>query len=248
VLLVSDQSLLADLVRLAVNHGPFTLRQVTGVQEALIAIPEWQPHVVLLDIERQGELLKAIAMTTAAGPDGRLPVLAMMARGQLEAWLTALERGADDIVVVPFTAEELVARTLALLRRAYGRPVRFTPVIRVGPLEIDLIRRQVNVDGISAQLTFVDLSVLYLLIANAGRVLTRDDVLNAVWGPDYEIESNVVDQYVHNLRSKLQDDWRQPRFIATLPGQGYRFLVTETVQPSSESVLLPRRPRQAEHA
>ena len=127
-------------------------------------------------------------------------------------------------------------------------PVRDGEAIRVGPLEIDLIRRQVNVDGISAQLTFVDLSVLYLLIANAGRVLTRDDVLNAVWGPDYEIESNVVDQYVHNLRSKLQDDWRQPRFIATLPGQGYRFLVTETVQPSSESVLLPRRPRQAEHA
>jgi len=250
-LLVSDQPLLADLVKLAVNHGPFTLRQATSPQEALLAVPDWQPHVVLLDIERDGELLEAMATTTTAvRPDRRVPVLAMMPRGQLEGWLTALERGADDIIVVPFTAEELVARTVALLRRAYGRPVRFTPVIRVGPLEIDLIRRQVSVEHVSAQLTFVELSVLYLLIANAGRSLTRDDILTAVWGPDYAAESNVVDQYIHSLRTKLENHWKQPRLIATVPGQGYRFLPTEAAVPSPESVLIQPwpEPRQAEQA
>jgi two-component system KDP operon response regulator KdpE len=237
VLLVSDQPVVADLVKLAVNHGPFTLRQAASAQEVLPAISAWRPHVVFLDIEQYGQLLEAMA-TMADGPGRRVPFLALMRRGQLESWLLALERGADDIIVVPFTAEELVARTLALLRRAYGRPVRFTPVIRVGPLEIDLIRRQVNVDGVSVQLTFLELSVLYLLIANAGRLLTRDEILSAVWGPDYLAESNVVDQYVHTLRSKLQNHWKQPRFIATVPGEGHRFLVTETAEPRPESVLV----------
>ncbi len=248
-MLVSDQTLLADLVKVAVNHGPFALRQATSAQDALLAIKEWQPHVVLLDIEQHGELLEAMA-TESAGPDGRVPVLAMMPRGRLEDWLIALERGAEDIIVVPFTAQELVARMLALLRRAYGRPVRFTPVIRVGPLEIDLIRRQVTVNGLRAELTFVELSVLYLLIANAGRSLTRDDILNAVWGSDYVSESNVVDQYIHNLRTKLENHWKQPRFIATVPGQGYRFLVTETAEPRPESVLIQPgpEPRQTELA
>lgn len=249
VLLVSDQTLVADLVKVAMNHGPFTVRHATSAQDALLAIPEWQPHVVLLDIERYGELLEAMA-TESAGREGRVPVLAMMPRAQLENWLIALERGAADIIVVPFTTQELVARTLALLRRAYGRPVRFTPVIRVGPLEIDLIRRQVTVNGLRAELTFVELSVLYLLIANAGRSLTRDDILNSVWGSDYVTESNVVDQYVHNLRAKLENHWKQPRFIATVPGQGYRFLLTEAAKPSPESVLIqpapePRQPELA---
>jgi DNA-binding response OmpR family regulator len=232
--LISDQPLIADLVKLAVNHGPFTLRQARGMQEALTALREWGPHIVLLDMERQSELLETLG-TTAAGPEGRFPVLAMMPRGRLQGSLRALERGADDIIVVPFTAEELVTRMLAVLRRTYGRPVNFTPAIRVGPLEIDLVRRQVSVDGETAQLTFLELSLLYLLIANAGRLLTRDEILTAVWGPDYTSESNVVDQYIHTLRTKLQNHWRRPRFIETVPGQGYRFLLSDPAEPSPDS-------------
>jgi DNA-binding response OmpR family regulator len=223
-------------VKLAVNHGPFTLRQATSVQEALTVMPEWRPHILVVEMERHGALLDALSADTHPGQ--RVPILALMARGQLEAWLSALQRGADDIIVVPFTAAELVARMLALLRRAYRRPVRFTPVIRVGPLEIDLIRRRVNVDGVTAELTFVELSVLYVLMANAGRALSRDEILSAVWGVDYLVESNVVDQYIHSLRSKLQDHWKQPRFVATVPGQGYRFLVTETAEPRRGSVMM----------
>jgi two-component system KDP operon response regulator KdpE len=204
-----------------------------------MALREWRPHLVLLDMVRQSELLEAVA-TTSVGPDGRVPVLALMARGQLEGSLLALERGADDIIVVPFTAEELVTRMLAVLRRTYGRPANFTPVIRVGPLEIDLIRRQVSVDGATTQLTFLELSLLYLLIANAGRSLTRDEILTAVWGPDYASESNLVDQYIHTLRTKLQNHWRRPRFIETVPGQGYRFLLTDPPEPSPDSVPITR--------
>lgn len=113
----------------------------------------------------------------------------------------------------------------------------FTPVIRVGELEIDIVHRWVRVDGHDLQLTPLELSLLCLLAANAGQVLTRDEILDSVWGSDYAAESNLVDHHVRNLRAKLQDDWRRPRYVATVPGKGYRFLLTG---PDHEPAGAPR--------
>jgi DNA-binding response OmpR family regulator len=99
-----------------------------------------------------------------------------------------------------------------------------TPVIRSGDLEIDLLHRQVRIGRRDLHLTPLELGLLYLLMANAGRTLTRDEILNNVWGANFVAESNVVDRHVRNLRAKLDDDWRRPRYIATVPGQGYRFV------------------------
>jgi two-component system, OmpR family, KDP operon response regulator KdpE len=106
----------------------------------------------------------------------------------------------------------------------------FTPVIRFGELEINLLHRRVRVDGRHLHLTPLELSLLYLLASNAGRVLTRDEILDHLWGDDYAAESNVVDRQVRQLRAKLQDDWRRPRYIATVPGKGYRFVLTAADQ------------------
>lgn len=103
----------------------------------------------------------------------------------------------------------------------------FTPVIRVGELELDILHRRVRIDGHDLHLTPLELSLLSFLAANAGRVLTRDEILDHVWGGDYAAGSNVVDRHVRRLRAKLQDDWRRPRFIATVPGRGYRFMHTD---------------------
>jgi two-component system, OmpR family, KDP operon response regulator KdpE len=108
----------------------------------------------------------------------------------------------------------------------------FTPVIRVGELEIDILHRRVRVDGHDLHLTPLELSLLCLLAANAGRILTRDEILDDLWGSDYAAESNVVDRQVRKLRAKLQDDWRRPRFIATAPGKGYRFVLAAADQVS----------------
>ncbi len=102
----------------------------------------------------------------------------------------------------------------------------FTPVIRYGGLEIDVVHRRVRVDGHDLHLTPLELSLLYLLASNAGRVVTRDEILDDLWGGDYSAESNVVDRQVRKLRAKLKDDWRRPRYIATVPGRGYRFVLT----------------------
>jgi DNA-binding response OmpR family regulator len=138
----------------------------------------------------------------------------------------AFERGVDDILTVPFSPEELVARALAIMRRTYRGPINFTPVIRLGDLEIDMLHRRVRAGETELHLTSLEQSLLYLLAANAGRLVTREEILDSLWGADYVAESNVVDRHVRNLRTKLQNHWQKPRFIATVAGRGYRFIPT----------------------
>ena len=103
-------------------------------------------------------------------------------------------------------------------------PIASTPVITLGELEIDVVKRVVRAGASDMRLTPMEVGLLYLLAANPGRVLTRDEILDTLWGTDNGAESNVVDQHVRNLRARLQTDGRLPRFIATVAGRGYRFL------------------------
>ena len=112
--------------------------------------------------------------------------------------------------------------------RSREETAMFSPVIRFGELEVDILHRWVRVDGQDVHLTPLELGLLYLLAANAGRILTRDNILDHLWGHDYAADSNVVDRHVRQLRAKLPDDWRHPRYIATVPGKGYRFVLIAT--------------------
>ena len=132
-------------------------------------------------------------------------------------------------------SKEQWRQIIALLRRSYSDAVTFTPVIRLGELEIDILNRTVKAGTSNLHLTSLEQSLLYLLAANAGRVVTREEILDTLWGADYVAESNVVDRQIRNLRARLQNDWRQPRFIATIPGRGYRFLPTFTEGKTSEA-------------
>jgi two-component system, OmpR family, KDP operon response regulator KdpE len=105
--------------------------------------------------------------------------------------------------------------------------VSFRPVLRLGDLEIDILNRRVRAGDTELHLTSLEQSLLYLLAANAGRLLTRDEILNHLWGADSVAESNIVDRHIRNLRVKLQNHpQRRPRYIATVPGRGYRFVPT----------------------
>jgi DNA-binding response OmpR family regulator len=103
---------------------------------------------------------------------------------------------------------------------------RVVPRLRIGDLVIDVLNRKVRAGEAELHLTSLEQALLYLLAANAGTVLSREQILGALWGTDVEIESNVVDRHVRALRSKLKDDWHKPRYIQTVPGAGYRFLAT----------------------
>ena len=126
---------------------------------------------------------------------------------------------------------------MVVLRRTYREAAVFTPVLSLGELEIDILNRRVRIGGHELALTSLEQHLLYLLAANAGRLLTRDEILDALWGTDFVSESNIVDRHIRNLRIKLQNDYRRPRYIATVPGKGYRFIPTTdqsmTLLPSS---------------
>jgi len=225
VLLVVDQPVLTQLIAFALNHGRFTTRVAQDAAAAAAALGAWRPHLAVVDMDLGGDgILDRLGYTTAR--EDRVPVLALTRRGDLRTKLAAFERGVDDVVAVPFAPEELVARVLVIVRRTYGEAAPFAPVIRLGELEIDILHRKVRAGGHDLHLTSLEQSLLYLLAANAGRLLTRDEILDHLWGADYAAESNVVDRHVRGLRAKLQNDWHKPRYIATVPGKGYRFVPT----------------------
>jgi DNA-binding response OmpR family regulator len=233
-LLVIEQPVLVEVVKLALHHGHYTTRTAKTVEEATAALTGWRPHLAIVDMDTAGSAI--LDRPRPAQEAGHLPVIALTRRGDLKAKLAAFERGVDDILTVPFSPEEFVARTLALMRRSYSEAVEFTPVLRLGDLEIDILNRRVRAGGTELHLTPLEQSLLYLLAANAGRLLTRDEILDYLWGADYVAESNVVDRHIRNLRTKLQGRSRRPQYIATVPGRGYRFVPTT---PDASPSLLP---------
>jgi len=226
VLVMVEQPLLVEVIKLTLNHGVYVTREAQDVAEATAVLGGWQPHLAVIDMDIGGDaLMRRMAPSGVGGPT-RVPVLALTRRGDLKTKLAAFEQGVDDIMTIPFSPDELLARVLVITRRILGASVPFNPVLKLGEIEIDIMHRQVRAGSSELHLTGLEQSLLYLLAANAGQVVTRGEILDALWGTDYVSESNVVDRHVRNLRAKLQNDWRKPRFIATVPGRGYRFIPT----------------------
>jgi DNA-binding response OmpR family regulator len=224
LVVVADQPL-ANLVALTLNHGKYLTRIAKTAQGARTEFESWQPHLLLVDLD--GPDSDSLDLIGQRVGKQRVPTIALSRRGDLRTKLAAFDRGVDDIIIVPLAPEELVARTLALMRRSYGDDVAFIPVIKVGGLEVDLLNQMVKVGQRRPVLTAMEQALLYLLASNPGQTLGREEILDALWGEDYAAGSNVVDRHVRNLRLKLRDDWQKPRFIRTVPGKGYRFLVTQ---------------------
>jgi DNA-binding response OmpR family regulator len=225
-LLVIGDEALARTVDLTLRHGTYVRRFARTVAEALAAIEEWRPHLVFVDIDLEGGL--GMQLVDEVSTRERMAAIALTRRSDLRGKLDAFERGADDYIGVPFVPDDLVARAHAVVRRVHGGAGSVVPRLRIGDLEIDVLNRRVRAGESELHLTSLEQALLYLLAANAGTVLTREQILDALWGTDFVIESNVVDRHVRGLRAKLQNDWHKPRYIETVPGVGYRFMpVTE---------------------
>jgi two-component system KDP operon response regulator KdpE len=210
---------LGGLIVAALEHGHYETRIASGATAAT-AIAEWHPHLVIVDLDADGKVHQFIGRGIS---HGQPPILALTRKRDTAIKLAAYEAGVDDIIEVPFTLDEVVARAYALMRRAHRMEVPIVPRVKLDSLDVDLLEQRVRVDGRSLTLTALQQTLLYLLAANAGKVLSREVILETIWGPDFEAESNVVDRHIRELRVKLEDDWRTPRYIETIPGEGYRF-------------------------
>jgi two-component system, OmpR family, KDP operon response regulator KdpE len=222
VLLVVGDKALANTIDLTLRHGPYVRRVVATVADGKAAIEEWEPHLLLVDIDVEAG--RAIQLIDDARGRGHTGVIALTRRSDLRGKLDAFARGADDYIGVPFVPDDLVARAQAVIRRTHGNPGQLLPRLRIGDLEIDVLNRKVLAGQHELHLTSLEQALLYLLAANAGTVLSREQILDALWGTDFVIESNVVDRHVRALRAKLQNDWHKPRYIETVSNAGYRFI------------------------
>ena len=225
--MLHDRPLVVDLIELTLNHGLFMVRAATSLKEAEQIVGEWQPDLAVIDMDHDdsGALLRLLG---ASGTLKRstVPALGLTRRGDLKTKLRAFDQGVDDILTMPFSPEELLARSIVITRRALGTDHPIVPTIRLGEMEVDIVNRQVRAGTSVVHLSGIEQSLLYLLASRGGRVVTRDEILDAIWGTDFVAESNIVDRHVRSLRVKLQNDYRHPRFIATVAGRGYRFVPT----------------------
>jgi DNA-binding response OmpR family regulator len=214
---------LRGVVALTLDHGVFDTRLFGTVPEARASLTDTPPHLVIVDLDLRADPLSLIGRS--AGGKATVPSIALASRGHIKTKLAAFEAGVDDFVTVPVSPEELVARVLSLMRRTYGDVVRFVPKIKIRDLEIDLLNQRVRAGTSQLHLTAIEQGLLYLLASNPGRVMTRSEIRDGLWGQGYPVAPNIVDFHVRSLRVKLKNSWRHPRYIGTVPGRGYRFLV-----------------------
>jgi DNA-binding response OmpR family regulator len=228
-LVLHDRPLVVDLITLTLNHGLFVVRAAHNLAEAEAILATWQPHMTVIDMDHDDSeaLLEQLGASNSLR-QSVTPVLGLTRRGDLGTKLKAFDLGVDDILTVPFSPEELLARSIVITRRATGADRPIVPTIKLGEIEVDILHRQVHAGSSVVHLSGIEQSLLYLLASRSGQVMTREEILDAIWGTDFVAESNVVDRHIRSLRTKLQNDYRNPRFIATVPGKGYRFVPTFT--------------------
>jgi two-component system alkaline phosphatase synthesis response regulator PhoP len=222
-----DRPLVVDLIELTLNHGVFVVRAARSLAEAEAILADWRPHMAVIDMDHDDstDLLQRLGASNNM-TQSVTPVLGLTRRGDLKSKLRAFDLGVDDILTMPFSPEELLARAVVISRRASGVDHPIVPTIKIGEMELDILNREVRAGQSIVHLSGIEQSLLYLLASRNGRVVTREQILDAIWGTDFVAESNIVDRHIRTLRIKLQNDYRHPRFIATVPGQGYRFIPT----------------------
>jgi two-component system KDP operon response regulator KdpE len=200
-------------------RGYETLLAADGT-EALKLVSEHPLDLVILDIMMPGP--DGLEVLAAIRRDSDVPIIMLSARGREGDKVTALDAGADDYLTKPFGVAELLARVRASLRRSTSPGVTSASSYRSGDLELDFGAREVRLSGRKVSLTAKELDILAFLARNAGRVLTHRQILQAVWGGEYGDESEYLWTYVRRLRHKIEQDPKQPRYLLTEPGVGYR--------------------------
>jgi DNA-binding response OmpR family regulator len=228
ILVVDDDAKIVRLVRTYLERDGFSVVTAADGPGALDAIETHQPALVVLDLmlpELDGRaVIRAVRRDEEAGST---PILVLSARGTTLDRIAGLEDGADDYLPKPFSPSELVVRVKAILRRSTAadaaRERAAAGVLRHNGLVLDPARHEVTVDGDSIQLTHVEFRLLQTLLEADGRVLSRDQLLDAVWGADQsEVLDRTIDVHIRRLRDKLGDDPDAPRWVATVRGAGYR--------------------------
>lgn len=223
VVVIEDDPNIADLVNLYLREAGFRVLLADAGRRGLELVEQQRPALAVLDIglpDIDGfEVCRRIRATSS------LPVLFLTARdGEIDRVL-GLELGADDYVTKPFSSRELVARVRAVLRRqsAIEDVDPGSSELKSGPVVMDVDRHIVTVEGKEVKLPLKEFELLELLLRNAGRVLTRTQLIDRIWGSNYVGDTKTLDVHVKRIRSKIEPDPANPRYLETVRGLGYKF-------------------------
>jgi len=217
---VDDDPKIVELVRAYLLRAGYDVITAADGDVALQIVETTTPSLIVLDVMLPG--LDGLLLTRhLRDTHNRVPILMMSARGRVDDRIRGLVEGADDYLAKPFSPAELVERVNAILRRsAPGRVA--TATLKHADLEVDLERREVRRRGEPIQLSDLEFRLLVAVIEAQGRVLTRNGLIEAVYGLDRDVFGRTVDVAIRRLRAKLGDDSESPRYIATVRGVGYR--------------------------
>ena len=221
ILVVDDEPRIVQLVRDYLEHGGFTVLVASDGQAALRTARTGRPDLVVLDLGLPG--LDGLDVARALRRDGEVPIIMLTARTEETDKLVGLELGADDYMTKPFSPKELVARVRAVLRRA---EVLQSPsdVIRVGAdVELDVPRMEARFAKRRIELTKTEFQLVATMARQPGRVFTRGQLLDAVKGVAFESYERAIDAHIKNIRRKVEQNPRSPRYVLTVFGVGYRF-------------------------
>jgi two-component system KDP operon response regulator KdpE len=218
VLVVDDEEAIRRFLRVTLTSQAYNVVEAASGQDALSVIAMQKPDVVILDLGLPD--MDGVEVTRLLRQWTRIPIIILSVRGSERDKIDALDAGADDYLTKPFGVGELLARLRAALRR--GAQTTSEPVFTSGSLNVDLARRLVTVAEQEVQLTPNEYELLRVLVAHAGKVLTRRQLLREVWGVEYGEEFHMLHVNISNLRRKIEIDPARPQFIITEPGVGYR--------------------------
>jgi two-component system KDP operon response regulator KdpE len=222
ILVVDDDKQLLRAMRINLTARKYEVVLAPDGITALAAARKQPPDLVIVDLglpDMDGvEIIEGIRGWLA------VPVIVLSARHLEQAKVRALDAGADDYITKPFGMDEMMARIRAALRRAAPGPATSEdPVTATAAFTVDLSARRVTRDGADVRLTPTEWHLLEVLVRNPGKLISQRQLLQEVWGPRYESETNYLRVYIAQLRAKLEPDPAKPRYLLTEPGMGYRF-------------------------
>lgn len=221
ILVVDDDAKIVQLVRTYLEREGFAVVAAADGPAALAAFREHQPRLVVLDVMLP--TLDGLAFTRIVRSESRVPILILSARGTSADRVLGIDGGADDYVAKPFSPAELVSRVKAILRRTAPSAGPREGPVHFRDLVIDPARHEIRRGNVALDLTTSELRLLLALIDADGRILTRDALLDALYGGgDGDVLERTIDVYIRRLREKLGDDVEQPRYVMTVRGAGYR--------------------------
>jgi two-component system response regulator RegX3 len=221
VLVVEDEESYSDPLTYMLTKEGFGVTVAATGPEAVEVFERDGADIVLLDLMLPG--MSGTEVCRRIRQSSNVPVIMVTAKDTEVDKVVGLEIGADDYVTKPYSPRELVARIRAVLRRGNDEPAPSSPVLAAGPVRMDVERHVVRVDGQETRLPLKEFELLELFLRNAGRVLTRAQLIDRVWGSDYVGDTKTLDVHVKRLRAKIEPDPAAPTYLVTVRGLGYKY-------------------------